>query len=138
MELYDLIILGGGPAGYNAAERAGQAGLKTLVIEKRALGGVCLNEGCIPSKALLYSAKVYDYTKHASQYGVSVSLLLSCGPSLDPLTRSTSSVPSSQSPWGHFPPLSPSAAEPYSTLGFSVSPLLPFLIFLCWTTGLFL
>ncbi len=73
MELYDLIILGGGPAGYNAAERAGQAGLKTLVIEKRALGGVCLNEGCIPSKALLYSAKVYDYTKHASQYGVSVS-----------------------------------------------------------------
>ena len=61
MELYDLIVLGGGPAGYTAAERAGAAKLKTLVIEKRALGGVCLNEGCIPSKALLYSAKIYDY-----------------------------------------------------------------------------
>ena len=54
--MYDLIILGGGPAGYNAAERAGHAGLKTLVIEERALGGVCLNEGCIPTKTLLYSA----------------------------------------------------------------------------------
>lgn len=72
MEMFDLIILGGGPAGYNAAEKAGAAGLKTLVIEKRALGGVCLNEGCIPSKALLYSAKVYDYTKHGDQYGVTV------------------------------------------------------------------
>ena len=72
MEMFDLIILGGGPAGYNAALKAGHAGLKTVVIEKRALGGVCLNEGCIPSKALLYSAKVYDYTKHASQYGVTV------------------------------------------------------------------
>ena len=59
--MYDLIILGGGPAGYNAAERAGTAGLKTLVIEERALGGVCLNEGCIPTKTLLYSAKIYDY-----------------------------------------------------------------------------
>ena len=48
--MYDLIILGGGPAGYNAAERAAHGGLKTLVIEKRALGGVCLNEGCIPKK----------------------------------------------------------------------------------------
>ena len=56
--MYDLIILGGGPAGYNAAERAGHAGLKTLVIEERALGGVCLNEGCIPTKTLLYSAKI--------------------------------------------------------------------------------
>ena len=61
--MYDLIILGGGPAGYNAAERAGHAGLKTLVIEERALGGVCLNEGCIPTKTLLYSAKIYDYAK---------------------------------------------------------------------------
>ena len=59
--MYDLIILGGGPAGYNAAERAAHGGLKTLVIEKRALGGVCLNEGCIPTKTLLYSAKIYDY-----------------------------------------------------------------------------
>ena len=64
--MYDLIILGGGPAGYNAAERAGHAGLKTLVIEERALGGVCLNEGCIPTKTLLYSAKIYDYAKHGA------------------------------------------------------------------------
>ena len=69
--MYDLIILGGGPAGYNAAERAGHAGLKTLVIEERALGGVCLNEGCIPTKTLLYSAKIYDYAKHSADYGVS-------------------------------------------------------------------
>ena len=68
--MYDLIILGGGPAGYNAAERAGHAGLKTLVIEDRALGGVCLNEGCIPTKTLLYSAKIYDYAKHGADYGV--------------------------------------------------------------------
>ena len=68
--MYDLIILGGGPAGYNAAERAGAAGLKTLVIEERALGGVCLNEGCIPTKTLLYSAKIYDYAKHSQDYGV--------------------------------------------------------------------
>jgi len=72
MDKFDLIIIGGGPAGYNAAEKAGTAGLKTLLIEKRALGGVCLNEGCIPSKSLLYSAKVYDYAKHASTYGVTV------------------------------------------------------------------
>ena len=70
MEMFDLIILGGGPAGYNAAERAGHAGLKTLVIEERALGGVCLNEGCIPTKTLLYSAKIYDYAKHGADYGV--------------------------------------------------------------------
>ena len=68
--MYDLIILGGGPAGYNASERAAHAGLKTLVIEKRALGGVCLNEGCIPTKTLLYSAKIYDYAKHCVEYGV--------------------------------------------------------------------
>ena len=68
--MYDLLILGGGPAGYNAAERAGHAGLKTLVIEERALGGVCLNEGCIPTKTLLYSAKIYDYAKHGKDYGV--------------------------------------------------------------------
>ncbi len=68
--MYDLIILGGGPAGYNAAERAAHGGLKTLVIEERALGGVCLNEGCIPTKTLLYSAKIYDYAKHGADYGV--------------------------------------------------------------------
>ena len=68
--MYDLIILGGGPAGYNAAEKAAHNGLKTCVIEGRALGGVCLNEGCIPTKTLLYSAKIYDYAKHGSDYGV--------------------------------------------------------------------
>lgn len=71
MELFDLIVLGGGPAGYLAAERAAHAGLKTLVFEQRSLGGVCLNEGCIPSKTLLNSAKIYDYAKHdGEKYGV--------------------------------------------------------------------
>ncbi|AZT91043.1 dihydrolipoyl dehydrogenase [Caldicellulosiruptor changbaiensis] len=69
---YDLIIIGGGPAGYLAGERAGKNGLKTLLIEKRFLGGVCLNEGCIPSKVLLYSAKVYESAKHSQKYGVEV------------------------------------------------------------------
>ena len=69
--MYDLIILGGGPAGYLAAERAGHGGLKTLLIEKRFIGGVCLNEGCIPSKTLLNSAKILDYAKHGEAYGVS-------------------------------------------------------------------
>ena len=68
--IYDLIIIGGGPAGYLAAERAGHAGLNILLIEKRFVGGVCLNEGCIPSKALLYSAKIYDSVKHGEKYGV--------------------------------------------------------------------
>ena len=69
--LFDLIIIGGGPAGYLAAERAGHGGLKTLLIEKRFIGGVCLNEGCVPSKALLHSAKIFDYAKHGESYGVS-------------------------------------------------------------------
>lgn len=68
--VYDLIILGGGPAGYLAGERAGAAGFKTLVIEERFLGGVCLNEGCIPSKTLLHSAKIYDYARFSEKYGV--------------------------------------------------------------------
>ena len=71
--VYDLIIIGGGPGGYMAAERAGHAGLKVLLIEKRALGGVCLNEGCIPSKTLLHSAKVLDYATHGNVYGVTAS-----------------------------------------------------------------
>ena len=70
MDLYDLIVIGGGPGGYLAAERAAHAGLKTLLFEKKSLGGVCLNEGCIPSKALLNSAKTYLHAKHASMYGV--------------------------------------------------------------------
>ena len=58
--VFDVAIIGGGPAGYTAAELAGKAGLKTVLFEKRSLGGVCLNEGCIPTKTLLYSAKTYD------------------------------------------------------------------------------
>ncbi len=72
MEIFDLIVIGGGPGGYLAAERAGHAGLKTMVIEKRAFGGVCLNEGCVPSKTFLNSAKVFDYANHAKAYGVTV------------------------------------------------------------------
>lgn len=68
--IYDLIVIGGGPAGYLGAERAGHAGLKTLLIEERSLGGVCLNEGCIPSKTLLHSAKIYDYARFGEKYGV--------------------------------------------------------------------
>ena len=70
--MYDLAIIGGGPGGYVAAERAGSAGLSVVLFEKRELGGVCLNEGCIPTKTLLYSAKVYDYSRHADKYGVNV------------------------------------------------------------------
>ena len=70
--MYDLAILGGGPGGYVAAGRAGAAGLSVVLFEKRELGGVCLNEGCIPTKTLLYSAKVFDYAKHADRYGVNV------------------------------------------------------------------
>ena len=68
--MYDLIVIGGGPGGYLAAERAARAGLNTLLFEKNALGGVCLNEGCIPSKTLLQSAKTYDHALHAEKYGV--------------------------------------------------------------------
>lgn len=67
---YDVAIIGGGPAGYTAAERAAASGLSALLFEKNALGGVCLNEGCVPTKTLLYSAKVYDTIKHASKYAV--------------------------------------------------------------------
>jgi dihydrolipoamide dehydrogenase len=70
--MYDLAIIGGGPGGYTAAERAGAAGLSVVLFEKNELGGVCLNEGCIPTKTLLYSAKVFDYAKHSDLYGVSV------------------------------------------------------------------
>ena len=68
---YDVAIIGGGPAGYTAAEKAGKGGLSTILFEKNALGGVCLNEGCVPTKTLLYSAKVYDTIKHAPKYAVS-------------------------------------------------------------------
>ena len=69
---YDVIVLGSGPGGYVTAIRASQLGLKTAVIEKESLGGVCLNWGCIPTKALLKSANVFEYLSHASDYGISV------------------------------------------------------------------
>mgnify|MGYP003156183406 FL=1 len=69
---YQVIIIGGGPAGYTAAEAAAKGGLSVLLIEKNSLGGVCLNEGCIPTKTLLYSAKTYDSAKHASKYAVNI------------------------------------------------------------------
>jgi len=68
--MIDLLIIGGGPAGYVAAERAGHEGLNVVLFEKKAMGGVCLNEGCIPTKTLLYSAKMYENALHGDQYGV--------------------------------------------------------------------
>jgi len=68
--IYDLMILGGGPAGYNAAEHAAAGGLATLLIEENVLGGACLNEGCIPTKTLLYSAKMAGMARHGTAYGV--------------------------------------------------------------------
>jgi dihydrolipoamide dehydrogenase len=73
MSKYDVIVLGSGPGGYVTAIRASQLGLKTAVIEKESLGGVCLNWGCIPTKALLKSAQVFEYLKHAGDYGLKVS-----------------------------------------------------------------
>ena len=70
---YDVIVLGSGPGGYVTAIRASQLGMKTAVIEKESLGGVCLNWGCIPTKALLKSANVYEYINHAEDYGIKVS-----------------------------------------------------------------
>jgi dihydrolipoamide dehydrogenase len=69
---YDLIIIGSGPGGYVAAIRASQLGLKTAVIERENLGGICLNWGCIPTKALLKSAQVFEYMNHAKDYGINV------------------------------------------------------------------
>ena len=68
--MYDLAIIGGGPAGYVAAENAGAKGLNVVLFEKRELGGVCLNEGCIPTKTLLYSAKMYDHATGGKKYGI--------------------------------------------------------------------
>ena len=70
---YDLIVIGSGPGGYVAAIRASQLGMKVAVVEKESLGGVCLNWGCIPTKALLKSAQVFEYLKHAANYGITVS-----------------------------------------------------------------
>ena len=73
MSKYDIIVLGSGPGGYVTAIRASQLGFKTAVVEKESLGGVCLNWGCIPTKALLKSAQVFEYLKHAEDYGLKVS-----------------------------------------------------------------
>jgi len=72
MSKYDIIVLGSGPGGYVTAIRASQLGFKTAIIEKESLGGVCLNWGCIPTKALLKSAQVFEYLKHAEDYGLTL------------------------------------------------------------------
>jgi len=69
---YDVIVIGSGPGGYPAAIRASQLGFKVAIIEKESLGGICLNWGCIPTKALLKSAQVYEYAKHGSSYGINI------------------------------------------------------------------
>lgn len=72
-QVYDLIVIGSGPGGYVAAIRASQLGLKCAIVERESLGGICLNWGCIPTKALLKSAQVFEYIKHAADYGITVS-----------------------------------------------------------------
>ena len=69
---FDVIVIGSGPGGYVTAIRASQLGLKTAIVEKESLGGVCLNWGCIPTKALLKSAQVFEYMNHADDYGIRV------------------------------------------------------------------
>src|SRR3954471_3012121 len=69
---YDLIVIGSGPGGYVAAIRASQLGMKVAIVERSELGGICLNWGCIPTKALLKSAQVFEYLKHAADYGIKV------------------------------------------------------------------
>jgi dihydrolipoamide dehydrogenase len=67
---YDVVVIGSGPGGYVAAIRAAQLGFKTAIIERESLGGICLNWGCIPTKALLKSAQVFEYIKHAQDFGI--------------------------------------------------------------------
>lgn len=69
---YDVIVIGSGPGGYVAAIRASQLGFKTAIVERESLGGICLNWGCIPTKALLKSAQVMEYAQHAADYGVKI------------------------------------------------------------------
>jgi dihydrolipoamide dehydrogenase len=80
MSSYDIIVIGGGPGGYVAAIRAAQLGLKTAVVEREHLGGICLNWGCIPTKALLRSAEVYHYATHAKDYGLTINGTVSFDP----------------------------------------------------------
>ena len=70
---YNLIVIGSGPGGYVAAIRASQLGMKVAIVEKESLGGICLNWGCIPTKALLKSAQVFDYVNHSENYGIKIS-----------------------------------------------------------------
>jgi len=86
---YDIIVIGSGPGGYVTAIRAAQLGLKTAIIEKESLGGVCLNWGCIPTKALLKSAQVLDYVKHAQEYGIEVT---DSKPNFDTIIKRSRSV----------------------------------------------
>ena len=72
MKSYDIIVIGSGPGGYVTAIRSSQLGFKTAVVEKESLGGVCLNWGCIPTKALIKSAQVFDYLKHADDFGLKI------------------------------------------------------------------
>ena len=83
---YQVAIIGGGPAGYTAAEAAGKAGLSVVLFEKQSLGGVCLNEGCIPTKTLLYSAKTYEPAMLRSMRSVCPKYRLIC-PRLLPASR---------------------------------------------------
>ena len=69
---YDVIVIGSGPGGYVAAIRASQLGFKTAIVERESLGGICLNWGCIPTKALLKSAQVFEYIQHSKDYGITV------------------------------------------------------------------
>lgn len=87
---FDLLIIGSGPGGYVAAIRASQLGLKTAVVERESLGGICLNWGCIPTKSLLKSAQVYGYLQHASDYGVQIDGQVS--PDLDKMVERSRSV----------------------------------------------
>ena len=72
---YDLIIIGGGPGGYTAAVKAASSGLKTVVIEKDKLGGVCLNRGCIPTKALLFASRMFSRMQNCDEFGVSADFI---------------------------------------------------------------
>ena len=72
MEKYDIVIIGSGPGGYVSAIRASQLGFKTAIVEKESLGGICLNWGCIPTKALIKNAEVYSLIKQSGKYGINV------------------------------------------------------------------
>ena len=94
MSKYDLIVIGSGPGGYVAAIRASQLGMKVAVVEKAELGGVCLNWGCIPTKALLKSANVFEYMQHAEDYGISIK---GAEPDLNAMVKRSRSVADSNS-----------------------------------------